>query len=148
MAVPRRGAISAATLAGGAGAAFFLLLSALLYWALAEPAVASDAGAARAIFVLSYLAGGIAITLPLALMIGSATTLALQSELLPRWIGWLGAPATGVSLSSASMLLGPTNNRSAFYGILLIAAVLGFAWLFTTSLWLALRGSLAVRPAE
>ncbi len=148
MAVPRRDAISAATLAGGAGAASFLLLSALLYWALAEPAVASDAGAARAIFVLSYLAGGIAITLPLALMIGSATILALQRELLPRWSGWLGATATGVSLASASMLLGPSNNRSAFYGILLIAAVLGFAWLLTTSLWLALRGNLALRPAE
>jgi hypothetical protein len=44
-----------------------------------------------------------------------------------------------VSLASVSMLLGPANNRSAVYGILLIAAVLGLAWLFTTSLWLALR---------
>jgi hypothetical protein len=31
-------------------------------------------------------------------------------------------------------MLGPTNNRSAIYAILLLAAVLGFAWLLLASL--------------
>lgn len=135
--------ISAATLGGGTAAGVFLLLSAVLYWALAEPMVADDAGAARVVFVLSYLAGGVAITLPLALLIGSGTVMALRDEVLPRWIGWLGLAATAASLGSAAMLLGPANNHSAVYGILLLAAVLGFAWLFCTSLWLIFGGRTA-----
>jgi hypothetical protein len=31
-------------------------------------------------------------------------------------------------------MLGPTNNRSAVYGILLLASVLGFVWLLLASL--------------
>jgi hypothetical protein len=41
----RKGGLSAAALAGGAMAATFLLLSAVVYWVLAEPAVARDTGA-------------------------------------------------------------------------------------------------------
>jgi hypothetical protein len=133
-----RGAVSFAALAGGATAAGFLLLSALLYWTLAEPEVARARGAARALFVLSYLAGGVAITLPLALFVGAVASAALRPGLLPRWSGWLGVAAAAVSLASASVVLGPANNRSALYGVLLLAALLGFAWLFATSLWLAL----------
>jgi hypothetical protein len=44
-----------------------------------------------------------------------------------------------MSLISVVVLLGPMNNTSASYGILLFAAVLGLAWIFATSLVLAAR---------
>jgi hypothetical protein len=49
----------------------------------------------------------------------------------------LSEPVVAVSVASALSMLGPTNNRSVIYGILLLAAVLGFAWLFSASLMLA-----------
>lgn len=123
----------------GVAAAVFLLLSAVLYRVLSEPAVAKDAALAHAMLVTSYLAGGPAITVSLALLIGAAVPTALRRRLLPRWMGWLGIAAVAVSLGSALAMLGPTNNRSAVYGILLLAAILGFAWLVSASLLLATR---------
>lgn len=41
------------------------------------------------------------------------------------------------SVLSAGILLGPMNNSSAWYGVLLLAAVLGFVWTFVTSIALA-----------
>jgi hypothetical protein len=125
-------------LAGGATAATFLAASALLYRALAEPAVASDPGVAHALVVLSYLAGGPAVAVALALPIGAVTVIALRSPTkLPRWSGLLGLAATIASLASTLTLLGPMNNSSALYGLLLLAAILEFAWLLLTSLILA-----------
>jgi hypothetical protein len=107
------GAASTAAAAGGTTAAAFLLLSAALYWTLAQPGVARDWGAARALFVLSLPGRRVAITLPLAVLIGAMAISALRRELLPRWRAWLGIAAAGVSLASVSVLLGPSNNRSA-----------------------------------
>lgn len=54
--------------------------------------------------------------------------------LLPRWIGWLGIVTA--SLASALTMLGPIDNPSAIYAILLLAAVLGVAWFVSASLTL------------
>lgn len=127
-------------LAGGATAATFLLLSALIYRALAEPAVVSVPGLAHTLVVLSYLAGGAAVAVPLVLPIGAVAVAALRSSTgLPRWSGWLGFAAAAASIASALTLLGPMNNSSALYALLLIAAILDFAWLLLTSLILASR---------
>ena len=134
-----RGGLPALAFAGGVAAAVFLLLSAVFYRVLSEPAVAQDAALAHAMLVASYLAGGPAISVPLALLIGAAVPTALSRRLLPRWIGWLGIAAVAVSVASALTMLGPTDNHSAIYGILLLAAVLGFAWLVSASLVLAAR---------
>jgi hypothetical protein len=130
-------ASAGAVLAGGAAAAVFLLLSALAYRTLAEPAVARDGPLAHALVVISYLAGGPAIALPLALLIAAAVLGGGLS--LPRWSQWLGLVAAVVSIASAVTLLGPMNNSSAAYGVLLLAAVLGFAWVAAASVLLALR---------
>jgi len=126
-------------LAGGITAAVFLLLSAVFYRVLSEPAVAQDAALAHAMLVASYLAGGPVISVPLALLIAAAVPTALNRRLLPRWIGWLGIAAGAVSLASALFMLAPADNHSASYGLLLLAAVLGFAWLVSASLVLAVR---------
>ena len=74
------------TLAGGMTAAGFLLLSALMYRTLAEPTVRSDPALLHALVVMSYLAGGPAVAIPLALPIGAGAILAIRRALLPRWI--------------------------------------------------------------
>jgi hypothetical protein len=126
---------------GGAVAAAFLLASALLYRTLTEPAVARDPALTHALLVLSYLVGGPAISVPLALPIGAGAALALRRALLPRWSGWLGAAAAVVSIASAITLLGPANNTSVVYGVLLLAALLGFVWIVAASLALACTGT-------
>jgi hypothetical protein len=136
-------ALAALALAGGAIAAAFLLLSALCYRTLAEPTVARDAPLAHALVVLSYLAGGPAIAVPLVPMVGIVAAATMRERILARWTGWLGVVAAVCGAACASTLLGPTNNHSATYGILLLGAVLMFAWLVVTSIALV-----AQMPAE
>ena len=132
-------AVAAFALAGGAIAAAFLLLSALCYRTLAEPTVARDAPLAHALLVLSYLTGGPAIAVPLVPMIGAVAAAALRERILARWTGWLGVVTAICGAACTSTLLGPTNNHSATYGILLLGAVLTFAWLVVTSIDLVAR---------
>lgn len=131
--------VAASALAGGVVAAVFLLLSALCYRTLAEPAVASDAPLAHALLVLSYLTGGPAIAVALLPMIGVVAAATLRERILARWTGWLGVLTAVFGAASASTLLGAANNHSATYGILLLGAVLAFAWLIVTSIALVLR---------
>ena len=134
------GLLPVSALAGGMTAAGFLLLSALAYRTLAEPAVRSDPALLHALVVMSYLAGGPAIAIPLALSIAAGATLALRGVLLPRWVGWLGCAAAALCFTSAATFLGPMNNSSATYAILLLAAITGFLWIFATSIALATSG--------
>ena len=120
-------------LVGGSCAAALLLLSALCYRALAEPAVARDPPLAHVLVVLSYLAGGPGIGVPLVLPAGAVAAATWRERLLPSWIGWLSLLAALFGAASATTMLGPANNSSAIYGILLLAALLMFAWLIATS---------------
>jgi hypothetical protein len=136
---PRRSGLGALALVGGSCAAIFLLLSALCYRALAEPAVARDPALAHVLVLLSYLAGGPGIAVPLVLPAGAVAVAIRRDRLLPRWIGWLSLIAAFSGAASATTMLGPANNSSASYGILLLAALLMFAWLSATSAALAAR---------
>ena len=128
-------------LAGGVTAAAFFLLSAVCYRMLAEPTVATDPALAHALLVLSYLAGGPLISVPLALPIGiSAFGTVRQQISLPRWTGWLGLAAMVTALGSASYLLGPANNGSALYGLLLLGGVLSLLWVFIASVAFSTSG--------
>lgn len=133
------GRMGSLALGGGLTAAAFLLLSALAYRVLAERSVVHDPALTHALVVVSYLAGGPAIAVWLALPIAAGTTTALRGGPLPRWTGWLGLAAAAVSLLSAATVLGPMNNSSWLYGVLLIAAVLGLLWTFVTSVVLTAR---------
>jgi hypothetical protein len=136
---PGSGALAALALVGGVTAAAFLLLSALLFRTLAEPAVAGDEGSQRAVLLLSYLAGGPAITVPLAALIGAGSLVLVRGGALAAWIGRLGIVAAAISVAAASMLLGPADNDSLLFGLLLIAAGLGFLWVIVASVALARR---------
>jgi hypothetical protein len=130
--------VAALALTGGIIAAAFLAMSALCYRVLAEHSVASDPALAHALVVLSYLAGGPAIGVPLALTAG-AFAAAIQHESLPGWLYWLSIVAAVLGVASATSMLGPTNNGSLVYGVLLLAAVLLFVWLVASSLVLVRR---------
>jgi hypothetical protein len=126
-----RGQERLATLAlsGGLFGAGFLLLSALLYWTLTRAEVAGDNGAAHAVLVLSYLAGGQAPALAFAALVGPASLLTLRTGVLPRWIGRLGLVAAALALASVVSLLWDL----AFYLLLEPAGALSFLWLFAIS---------------
>jgi hypothetical protein len=125
--------------ASGVIAATFLLLSALFFRTLAEPAVAGDDAAQHAVLVLSYLAGGPAITVPLAVLIGACSLMALRRGALPGWIGWFGAAGAAACLVSAAMLLGPAKNTAPLFSVLLLAAGLGFLWIVVASVAMVMR---------
>lgn len=79
--------------------------------------------------------------LPLVLMVGVVAAETLRERILARWTGWLGVVAALCGAACASTLLGPTNNHSAEYGILLLGASLMFAWLVVTSIAFVARTS-------
>ncbi|MBV8952782.1 MAG: DUF4386 family protein [Solirubrobacterales bacterium] len=133
----RSARLAPVALAGGVTAAVFLLLSALLYRVLAEPAVAVDPALNHALLVASYLAGGPGIAVPLALPVMAGSVTAFRRGLLPAWLGWLGTGAVAACVLSAGILLGPMSNSSFFYGVLLVAAILSLVWVFATSVMLA-----------
>ena len=103
--------------------------------------MARDPSLAHVLVVLSYLAGGPGIAVPLVLPAGAVAAATRRERLLPPWIGWLSLLAAFFGAASATTMLGPANNSSASYGILLLAALLMFAWLIATSAALAARPS-------
>jgi hypothetical protein len=131
--------VAALALTGGIIAASFLAMSALCYRVLAEHPVASDPALAHALVVLSYLAGGPAIGVPLALTAGAFAAAIQHERTLPGWLYWLSIVAAVLGVASATSMLGPTNNGSLVYGVLLLAAVLLFSWLVASSLVLVRR---------
>jgi hypothetical protein len=116
-------------LGGGIAASVFLLLSAVLYWTLTRTEVAREPGVAQAVLVLSYLAGGQALALSFAGLIGATSVVALRTGVLPRWIARLGGAAAGISVLSVAWLI-----WDPAFNLLLLAAALGFLWLFATSI--------------
>jgi drug/metabolite transporter (DMT)-like permease len=72
-------------------------------------------------------------------MVGVVAAAALREQILARWTGWLGVLAAVCGAACASTFLGPTNNHSVTYAVLLLAAVLMFAWLLVTSIALVAR---------
>jgi hypothetical protein len=126
--------LAALALTGGIIGATFLALSALSYRVLAERSVASDPVLTHGLLVLSYLAGGPAIGVPLALTAGVFAAVVRRERTLPVWLWWLSTAAAALGIATVTTLLGPTNNSSAAYGVLLLGAVALFAWLAASSI--------------
>jgi hypothetical protein len=139
--------LAALALTGGIIGATFLALSALSYRVLAERSVASDPVLTHGLLVLSYLAGGPAIGVPLGLTAGVFADVIRRERTLPVWLWWLSTAAAVLGASTVTTLLGPTNNSSAAYGVLLLGAVALFAWLAASSIVLVRRTLRAERRA-
>jgi hypothetical protein len=139
--------LAALALAGGIIGGVFLALSALSYRVLAERAVAGDPALAHGLVVFSYLAGGPAIGMPLALTAGAFAAALRRERTLPVWLWWLSVVAAVLGVATVTTLVGPTNNSSAAYGVLLLGAVALFAWLVASSVVLLGRTLRAEEPA-
>jgi hypothetical protein len=124
-------ALGAIALASSGVAGAFLLLDAAIFWVLALPDVSRDPALLRTLHGLSYLCGGVALTLPLAALIGAVSLDALQSRSFPCWLAWAGIVTTidclayGTSLVAAKGYWSPSG--------LVLAAVLPLLRIFATS---------------
>jgi hypothetical protein len=85
--------LAAIALTGGVIGATFLALSALSYRVLAERSVGTDPALTHGLLVLSYLAGGPAISVPLALTAGVFAAVTRRERTLPAWLWWLSTAA-------------------------------------------------------
>ncbi len=123
-------------LSGGILAGSFWQLSALFLWVLARPATVEEPGLLRAMHDLTYLFGGPAHVLTLALFVG-ATSIALRDlATMPRWLVWTGIAAAAISLLGAFALLWDPATL-----LLPVGRGLALLWI------LALSGLLALRPS-
>jgi hypothetical protein len=101
-----------------------------------QAAKLGDPALVRALFdlnriVLSY------IWVPLAAMIAVASLVTVQTNVLPRWIGWAGFVAAVVMLVASLGVFADKSNVLNFLG--LIAFILFALWVLATSIVLYLR---------
>ena len=135
--------LSTLALSGSIMAAVFLLLSTQLFWTLARPATAGEPALARSLADLSYLAGGVALLLPLSALIGGASLLARKAGALPAWLVRAGVVTAIISLAFAATLAAESGALGPG-GIVAIAALPALSWIFAASIAL-IRASRA-RP--
>ncbi len=133
--------LAALALAGGIIGAAFLALSALCYRVLAERSVAGDPALAHGLLVLSYLAGGPAIGVPLALTAGAFAAAIRRERTLPGWLWWLSTVAAVLGVATVTVLLGPTNNAPQPTGCFSLAQ-----WHCLPGWWRAAPSSSGVPP--
>lgn len=127
------------TLGCGSVAAGFLLLSALLFWVLAIPSITEDPALLRALHTLAYLAGGVALALPLAAFIGAPAIVALRGGPLPRWLGWTGLISAGFCLLYPVTLLRHGGQWGPGGIIATTTAIVAVLWILALSLVLLRR---------
>lgn len=89
---------------GGLAASFFLALSALAQWVLAQ--VTGDPGAVHALHWFAFATGGPGHVVPLGLLVAGLAVTAGLTRRLPRWLMISGLIVAAVAeLSSLSLLL-------------------------------------------
>jgi hypothetical protein len=105
-----QGAAEAAVVGLGGGlAAAFLLLSALLVWALSRGQVIGGPAAMTALHQLAFAAGGVGHVAPLGVLVGASSLAALRYGVHARWIAMVGLVSAALSLLSlvTLLILGP-----------------------------------------
>jgi hypothetical protein len=91
---------------GGLSASFFLAVSALTQWVLAQEGVAASA-AGRALHHLAFATGGFGHVVPLGLLVAGISATAGLTGRLPRWMMLFGFAVAGIAELSALGLLLP-----------------------------------------
>jgi hypothetical protein len=89
---------------------------------LVLPATETDTAVLGSVHALSYLCGGVALTLPLAAFIGATSWTALNTGLLPRWLAWVGMLAGAEGVVYWATVTGQRGEWSPS-GVFVIAAV-------------------------
>lgn len=139
--------LSTLAFGGGIMAAVFLLLSALLFWTLARPATAGEPALVRSLVDLSFLAGGVALLLSLSAFIGANALLASRTGVLPAWLVRTGVVTAVISLLFAAALAAESGAFGPG-GIIAVAAVPAFLWIFAASVALVRAGRGRLPDAE
>ena len=121
------------TAAGGALAAAFLLVSAILALALVAVAPGGNLDLVGALRSLNFLTGGTLHVAALGLFAGAASLAAREARALPGWIVWVGIVlAVPAILSLASLAWYPAN----FF--ILLGRLLAFVWCIAAGIALAI----------
>src|SRR5215468_264639 len=90
---------------GGFAASIFLALSACAGWVLAQPGMATEAGALRALQLLGFATGGPGHVVTLGLLLAGVSVPSAFAKLIPRWLVWLGLIVAAIcELSSLSLV--------------------------------------------
>ena len=105
---------------GGFAASFYMALSALLQWVLAQPAVFEAPAVVHSLHLAAFITGGVGHVVPLGLHVAGVSISAGIARLLPRWVMVLGlvvavmAELTTLSLVvRGAMVLLPVARFSA-----------------------------------
>lgn len=92
---------------GGLAASFFLALSALLQWVLAQGEIAAAGGVAQALHYLAFATGGPGHVVPLGLLVAGGSVTAGFVRRLPRWMMLFGLVVAAVAELSILALAFP-----------------------------------------
>jgi hypothetical protein len=91
---------------GGLGTSFFMGLSALVQWTIAQPGIAVNADLTRALYYLLFATGGVGYSVPIGLLFAGISVTAGFMRLLPRWLVVFGVLLGLVGeLSSLSLVI-------------------------------------------
>src|SRR5882724_6302341 len=121
-------------LAGGLLASAGLTLSSLTAWTLSRPEITSDAALVRALYYLTYLAGGPWHVVTLGLLIAGVAVPGLIVGLLPRSLAWTGLVIAGLAELTTLVLIWPGLSP-----LLPVARFTGLVWLIVAGALLPLR---------
>ena len=92
---------------GGLAASFFLALSALSQWVLAQTGLAASAGATRVLRWFAFATGGPGHVVPLGLLLAGISVTAGLTRRLPRWMMIFGLVVAAIAELSSFALLAP-----------------------------------------
>jgi hypothetical protein len=131
---------------GGLMATFNLALSALMLWVIAYPDIAQDAAVLRALYYLTFAAGGVGYSVPLGLLIAGVSIPSGFFKLLPKWM-----VAFGLLIAAAGELSWLSLVFPQLLFFIPLTRFPGFIWLIITGFTLpkavAQRVSSTERPA-
>jgi hypothetical protein len=109
---------------GGFAASGAIAISGLCTWVLSVPEVAASLVAARVLYFLSFLFGGVGFAVAFGLLAAGVSVTSYFVRLLPRWLIVLGMiVAVAGELSSLSLIAYPANLAIP------VTRFVGFAWL-------------------
>jgi uncharacterized protein (DUF2141 family) len=93
---------------GGLGASFFLALSALVQWVLAQPGVGAAPEVARSLHLAAFATGGPAHVALLGLLVAGLAVPVGMTRLLPRWVMVFGLVVASLAeLSTLALIARP-----------------------------------------
>src|SRR5712675_2616667 len=93
---------------GGLSASFFLAVSALIQWVLAQDGIAVSGVTARTLHHLAFATGGFGHVVPLGLLLAGISVTAGLTRRLPRWMMVFGIGVAAIAELSSLGLVFPT----------------------------------------